>query len=179
MNSLFRFGIQLFRHLHKLPSAELQRSYYRYRLLIDALALSACGMLFMLAPLLVDILYEDRYSEVASYLQVLAFASVFSGPLALRQALIAERRFNLATAASVLQVLTVWIGLAVALLVFDSLLAALWVIALQQGPVAIYYSILGYRNGWISVPRELRTTPFLLAGAALGWAIDFAFRSVF
>ena len=153
-------------------SAVFRRNYYRYRLVFDGLAGTGTGMLILLAEPLVDLVFDDRYGGVAPILQILALALILTGPMMPRSAFSAERRFRAMTYLSLLTTAVLWLGLAICVLVFDSLTAALLVVALHRLPEALVLTWSSYRRGWVSLPLELMPLVFLALGAGIGWGLD-------
>lgn len=167
-----RMGLQVFTHILNAPTDVFRRNYYRYRMVFDALAGLGAGSLIMLAPAIVDLVFDDRYAGVAPILQILALALVLVGPMLLRSAFSAERRFREMMYLSVVTTATLWIGLAVTVFFYDSLPAALLIVALHQLPEAAILGIIGYRRDWVRLKSEAMTLVFLGAGLALGWGVN-------
>lgn len=166
-----QMGIQVFTHLQKSQTAQFRRNYYRYRLFFDVLAGLSVGMGFVLAPLLVEIIYDDRYAGVASILQVLIWGMLLIGPILLRSAFMAERLFRQATLLGLLSTCTIWIGLGIAIFVFDSVEVALVVIALHRLPEAMVVTVLGGDRDWVIIWREFLSFGFCMAGILAGWGM--------
>lgn len=166
-----QIGLQVFRHLHESSEADFRRNYYRFRLFFDALAGLSAGGLIMLAPLLVEIIFDDRYAGVAPIVQVLALAVLLMGPLLLRSAYYAERRFKEMTFQSVLSTVTLWVGLSIAIFWFDSITGAFYVIALHRLPEALVFTVMGWQRGWVVIWREFLGLGFCALGAAIGWGV--------
>ena len=163
-----QMDMQVFGEMLRKPVAAFRRDYYRYRLPFDALAGLAAGGLVVAAPLAVSILYDDRYGEVARFMQVLAVGLLLVGPMLSRAVLGAERRFREMTVLGLVSTGTLWIGLGVAVLGLRSVDAALVVIALHQVPEVALLWREGARRGWILPAREAMPLAFALLGAALG-----------
>lgn len=167
-----QMGLQVFTALHKNGDASaLRQSYYRYRILFDGLAMFGAGALITFAPTLVHIIYDDRYADVAGMIQILAVGLILIGPGLLREAYSAQRRFREMTMLSLIRAVTVWIGLAVAVLGFGSVTAALYVVALHRIPETVVLLIKGRREGWVSLLYEIRLIPLVPVGAAVGWGM--------
>ncbi len=164
-----RIGLQVFTHLHKSSTAEFQRNYYRYRLFFDAIAGLSTGMLIILAPLIIRLLFDDRYQGVAPITQTLIWSVLLVGPLLLRSAFSAERRFKEMTLLSIVSAATLWIGLGVSFFFLDSIEAALIVIALHRLPEAMIFILLGGDRDWVIVWREFLGFGFCVIGLLLGW----------
>lgn len=164
-----RMGLQVFRHILNAPIETFQRNYYRYRLMFDALAGAGAGALMMLAPLIIDIVFDDRYEGVASIIQFLCFELLLAGPLVLRSAFSAERQFKTMTLLSLASATTIWIGLVLALLVFGSFEAALLVVALFKLPEVLLLFQRSNKRGWLKPIRETLPLVFFVVGITLGW----------
>lgn len=166
-----QMGLQVFTHLHQSATAEFRRNYYRYRLFFDALAGLSTGGLIVVAPLLVRIVFDDRYQGVAPIVQTLIWGVLLVGPLLLRSAFSAERRFKEMTLLSVVSVLTLWIGLGVSIFIFDSVNIALSVIALHRLPEAMVCTLWGGDRDWVVIWREFIGFGFCVVGMLAGWAV--------
>lgn len=171
-----QMGLQVFSHLLESPD-RFRRNYYRYRLFFDAASCTAAGGLFVLAPTIVAILFDDRYADVAGIMQIVVFALVVVGPVTLREAYIAERRFREMTMLSLVSTLGLWAGLLLTIFVYDSFVAALWVIAFYRVPEVFILWIGAARRGWLVWWREAMLPIFVVVGMALGWGADHLLRA--
>lgn len=165
-----QISLQVFSHLHKSTAEQFQRNYYRYRLFFDAIAGLSTGALYATTPLLISIIFDDRYAGVAPIVQILIWGLLLIGPLLLRSAFSAERRFREMTLLSLVSVAMLWIGLGIAIFGFDSIQVALLVIALHRLPEAMIIMLLGGDRGWVLIWREFFSFVFCIAGVLLGWA---------
>jgi O-antigen/teichoic acid export membrane protein len=163
-------GVQVFRHLQKSDLAEFRRNYYRYRLFFDAVAGLSTGALFVLAPLAVDIIFDDRYAPVAPIVQTLIWGALLTGPLLLRAALGAERRFKELAQLALLSTITLWAGLGIAIFGFSSESMAITVIALYHLPEAMVLILRGGDRDWVIIWREFLGFAFCLLGILCGWS---------
>ena len=163
-----QMDMQVFGEMLRKPVAAFRRDYYRYRLAFDAVAGLAAGGLIVAAPLAVGVLYDDRYAEVAHFMQILAVGFLLIGPILSRAVFGAERRFREMTVLSLVTTGTLWIGLGVAVLGLRSVDAALLVIALHQLPEAVLLWREGARRGWLQPWREAAPLAFAAIGAGLG-----------
>lgn len=164
-----RMGLQVFRHILQADAETFRRNYYRYRLLFDALAGTGAGALLILAPKIVEIVFDDRYAGVAPFIQILCFGLMLAGPLVLRSAFSAERRFKRMTVLSIVTALTIWCGLLAALFVFESIEMAVWVIALYRLPEALLLFRMSSERDWFMPIRETLPLSFFTVGAGIGW----------
>lgn len=167
-----QMGLQVFTALHKDgDNSSLQRRYYRYRIAFDGLAMFGAGAFFTFGPALVDIVYDDRYANVGTMIQIFALGLVLIGPGLLREAFAAQRRFREMTFLTFVRMVTIWAGLVVAILVFDSVTAALFVVALHRVPEVLLLLLKGRQEGWVSWLNEVRLLPAVLAGMLVGWGM--------
>lgn len=174
-----RFGIQYFTQLQAaFDAVGVSREYYRYRLAFDAFVAVAAGGLFALAPLIVDVLYDDRYADVAHALQVLALGLPLVGVGFIRAAFSAQRRFRAMAYLSLIQTGSIWLGLVVALPVLGSPSLALFVVALHRLPELAVLLWKARREGWIRFRREARVIPLFAIGVGLGWMAAAAWEAL-
>lgn len=173
-----RMGLQVFRHILNAPVETFQRNYYRYRLMFDALAGTGAGSLMILAPLIIGIVFDDRYSGVAPIIQFLCFELLLAGPLVVRSAFSAERQFKTMTLLSMVSATTIWGGLLLALLVFGSIQAAFLIVALYRLPEVILLFRRSGQRGWLKPIRETLPLWFFIFGTALGWAVLYLLEQV-
>jgi O-antigen/teichoic acid export membrane protein len=173
-----RIGLQVFTELKKSNTEAFKRNYYKYRLFFDAIAGLSAGGLIILSPLVVDILFDDRYSGVAPIAQVLIWGVLLVGPLLLRSAFGAERRFRDMMILSLVSVATLWIGMLFAVFVMDSVELAILVIAVFRLPEAMICTLWGGDRGWVLVWREFIVFGFCAVGILLGWIFLFVWNAV-
>ena len=165
-----KVGIQLFNNLADETPEKFREKYYRLRLPIDFVSLTTSGFLAAIAPALIDLIYEARYAQVADFIQILAFASIFTGPCLIRQAFMSSREFKLTSGFTLIRVVFYWASLAFAIIVLESVTIAMWMVAIQRLPEMLLLLHYGRKRGWISYWREVRMAPCLALGAALGYA---------
>jgi len=169
LNSMhWQMGLQAFTHFLKKPET-FRKNYYRYRLFFDTPAALAAGGLMVLAPTLVDIVFDDRYSDVAPIIQILVLALPLMGPLTIREVYGAERQFREMTLVSLVSVSILWLGLSLAIFVFHSFEAALYLIALHRAAEVVILWIGAARRDWIVWWREALVPVIFAAGMGLGW----------
>lgn len=166
-----QMGLQVFTHIQRSTTEKFRYNYYRYRLFFDAVAGLSTGGMVVLAPLLVDIVFDDRYRDVAPIIQVLILAALLAGPLLLRSAYSAQRRFKEMTLMSILSTAVLLVGLLAGVFIFDSILISLIAIALHRVPEAATLTALGRFRGWVSFRLESRVLIFFAVGALIGWGL--------
>lgn len=166
-----QMGLQVFSRLHEKGVAEFRRNFYRYRLIFDALSGVCAGGIVVLAPLIVEILFDDRYTGVGPIMQILGLGILLIGPVIWRDVFNAERRFKIGTLAGLAGVVALWLGMGVAIFVFDNVTLALVVVALYRLPEALILIGVGRIQGWVSLRREGFGLLFFAVGAAVGWSV--------
>ncbi len=167
-----QMGLQVFTALQKDGDpARLSSRYYQYRMLFDGIAMFGAGAFLTFAPTLVDIIYDDRYTDVAIMIQILAIGLILIGPGLLREAYSAQRRFREMTMLSLVRAASIWTGLAVAVVGFGSVTAGLFVVALHRIPETAILLLKGRGEGWVSWLLEVRLMPLVAVGAAFGWGL--------
>ncbi|MEP4199332.1 MAG: oligosaccharide flippase family protein [Aliishimia sp.] len=164
-----QMGLQVFTHILKAEIPVFRKNYYRYRIIFDAISGICAGGILITAPFIVEILFDDRYANVATYMAILSLGLLTSSPIILRQAFRAERRFKEMMMLGLVTAVSIWTGLAVSIFVFDSVTLALFCIAFHKLPEVILLWIKGHRRGWISPLRETRPLIFVPVGALIGW----------
>ena len=164
-----QMGLQVFTRIIGNPK-EFRPKYYRYRLFFDALAGLGAGGVFIIAPALVELIFDDRYEDVAPILQILVFGLLVTGALVLRSALGAERKFREITLLGLLSTVVLWVGLLIAVF-YGNVTAALIVIALHMIPEAIVLGWLSHKREWLVLWREGLVFVFFGIGAILGWGL--------
>ena len=165
-----QMGLQVFTRIMGKTPEHFQPRYYKYRLFFDGLAGLGAGGVFVIAPALVDLVFDDRYAEVAPMIKYLVFALLPVGALVLREAYSAERKFREMTVLSLVSTITLWVGLGLSIWL-GSIPAALLVIALHRLPEAIILWKLAAARGWLIPWREGIVLVFFGIGAALGWGL--------
>jgi O-antigen/teichoic acid export membrane protein len=165
-----QMGLQVFTRIMGKGPEDFRRKYYGYRLFFDALAGLGTGGVFVLAPKLVELVFDDRYGQVGPFVQILVFSLLPIGALVLREAYSAERKFREMTFLSLASTVTLWVGLMVTVWM-GSIPGALLVIALHRLPEVIILWTLGFRRGWLVFWREGLVLAFFALGAGLGWGL--------
>jgi O-antigen/teichoic acid export membrane protein len=162
----------------KLEGIErLREVFYRTRLLVDAGVLPALGVLYMLGPTVVHILYDARYEDAGWMLRVLvvrvALAALIE-PYQFCLLAIGESRYAFYLNLSRTVALLLSVPLAFASFGVTGLV---WGVALSEVPafIVVYW---GFARHGLSSPLHEARVPFLVAaGFALGWLLLAALRS--
>jgi O-antigen/teichoic acid export membrane protein len=166
-----QMGLQVFTQILRDDVVTFRRKYYQYRFFFDAISGLSAGGLLVLGPTIVTIVFDDRYQPVAPLVQILCLGLLVRGPLTLRDAFSAQRKFKDMTVLSVVSTLSIWCGIGLSLLVLQSVPAALFCIAFYRLPEAILLWLKGHSQGWIAPVREAMPLIFLLVGCGLAWSV--------
>ena len=88
----------------------LQTTYYKIRQPLDVICLPAAGVLFVLGPLIVSLLYDTRYAEAGWILSVLGLTLVATPLGAFDQCLIAIGRIKYLSALNIVRLVTLYVA---------------------------------------------------------------------
>ena len=148
--------------------ARLSEVYYRARLRIELLILPAAVLLIAAGPEIVDLLYDQRYTDAGWMVRILAFRlviGVLSGPGVLCLVSLGRTKYMFLTMLSQ----AIWIlALVPIAMKMGGLEAAIWVIGLY-GIVGLCVVFAGLKSSQIlSAGRELRSAIVMAVVIALG-----------
>jgi O-antigen/teichoic acid export membrane protein len=144
-------------------------AYYSYRKLIDILAFTGTGFLWMAGPEIIHFLYDDRYADAGWILQVLSLSLASIPFLMINLAFIANDEWRNYSINSLLLTASFFAATYVGYAMSGST-GVIWAIALYSWPATLVLLARAYRRGWVDPIREIAMLPFLLVGLALGFA---------
>jgi O-antigen/teichoic acid export membrane protein len=153
----------------RLSPERLREIYYRLRLAVDCIALSASGFIFVAGSRIVGILFDARYAGAGPILEVLALILVSARYEVAHQCYFALGRPKLATIVALTYAGTLYLTVPVAFHLFG-LLGAVWAIALAFAPSVPVDLWLTFKLGLLDARKELLTLPIFLLGAGAGEA---------
>jgi O-antigen/teichoic acid export membrane protein len=130
----------------------------------------AVGGLISFAPVLIGVMYQDRYAQAAYYLALLSIPSFFAlSSIAATEALIAVGEVRATYHANLVRV--GWLFPATGLAVYSGRTDAILIaIAFSELPATIYTWWKLRKAGVLSLRRELPTFLFGVLGIGVGWA---------
>lgn len=155
----------------------LRDRYYKFRLPIDLVASASAGFLFAAGDVMVNILYDPRYSEAGLMLRILSFGLLLYPLQVIRSAFTAIARANVVAWVSMLQAATLILCLSLGYYLWGPLGAIAGVAGNRIFP-SIAWLILASRASWISPLKELRLALTYLAGFVLGILFNYLFGSL-
>ena len=149
---------------------DLRSSYYKFRLPIDIATLLLTGLIMSSGHLIIQVLYDSRYTSAGAMLDILGIA-LFEVRFGLaNQCFIALGKPKLLAPTIILRIIALYGVMPLAYLWFG-LNGSLWVVggsALFSLPVTIYFKI---KHGLFSLSKEIRVLPFGAVGYLLGMFI--------
>jgi O-antigen/teichoic acid export membrane protein len=156
----------------------LKEVFYRTRLVVDAGVLPGLGVLCMLGPTIVHILYDKRYEDAGWMLRVLVVRVAMSAliePYQFCLLAIGESRYGFYLNLSRTLALMVSVPLAYASYGVTGLV---WGVALSEVPafIVVYWGFA--RHGLASPLHEARVPLFAAAGFGIGGLLLAALRSL-
>jgi len=151
-------------------AAALAAIFYAKRRTATLLYMAAVGGLVGGAPLVVSLLYDPRYAEVAPLLSLLAIsATVYLSAISADEALVAAGLTRWPFYASITRVVWLATGGTIALLRHDTVMLVA-VVGLMEVTAAICFSLGLRRLGVLQVGQEAVGLAAAAGGAALGFA---------
>lgn len=146
----------------------LKDKYYKVRLYLDFPIFLAAGLLIAIGPLIVDTLYDERYSDAGWILQILVL-SVIGNTLSLvsMECLSALSITKVRMWVMMIRTISLFAGLPIFFYLFG-FYGAVWVVALNVWvSIPIVYWTLA-KNSVFSFLKELRMLPVIGVGYILG-----------
>jgi len=156
---------------------KLQEVYYRIRLYQDMISYTLVGVLFVVAPLIIGVLYDERYSEVGYIFSILSLSVTAVGLTTIESIFISLGLSKYTSFINVSRAIFLWVGLyfVIDLMGFT---AALWYISLVHIlsiPIALFLLKKCHILVWY---KEFWTLPFLFVGYLLGTLLSALFLSI-
>ncbi len=151
----------------------LREVYLRMRLPFDVLFIAAAGFIFAIGPWLVGVMYDPRYAQAGTMLQILSFVLVFARYGVSTSAYLALQMPHAQVVMNLVRITSFCVAVPASYHVFG-VQGALWAIALH--PLAIVPVVWWFdrRSGIGSWRHEV----FTLAAWPLGWGVGITFLSL-
>lgn len=151
--------------------ADLRHVYYRFRKPLDASTLVVVGLLFFSGHILIDTLYDPRYSSAGHMLEILCIM-LFEVRFAVAgQCFMALGKPKLTIPIIGIQVVALYVFMPIAF-VWYGFDGALWMAGgsvLFTIPMTFYLKI---KLALFDYKKELLALPWLMLGLAMGWGLD-------
>lgn len=167
----------VFSRVHNQSPAKLAAIYYRMRLAFDGVVQTGLGVLYALAPLIIDLLYDARYAGAAPMLRVLAIRAALGLAAAPCETCLTAQglsvygfRRNLYVAIAVLVMMPIgywWAGAS----------GVLWAAALSRLMSFVALWPAARERGLLRLSREALVPVFVVMGYGVGTAFAWAIGS--
>jgi O-antigen/teichoic acid export membrane protein len=156
---------------------EFRRTYYRMRLYLDFVAQPLLGALFVLGQLIVDLIWDDRYSAAGWMVEALSIKIAMNCALSpCDRCLLALGNAQITFYRSCAQAL--WISIAIPIAhAIDGVNGIVVAASLRELPVAAVLWPAFRRTGMLSLRRELVPIVLFAAGAVIASIARFAWSS--
>jgi O-antigen/teichoic acid export membrane protein len=148
-------------------TARLQTLYYRFKLVFDLASLFLCGLFWTISPLLIRLLYDDRYAEAGGMLAVLSLSFFTWRFTVAHQAWLALGLTKYQAMDNIIRAASLWVLLPL-LLAVGGVNYAMWGVALHALPTLVLVVYVNCKVGLFDIKRELVVLPMVLVGALCG-----------
>jgi O-antigen/teichoic acid export membrane protein len=145
----------------------LRALYYRFKLIVDLVLLFLTGLFLIISPLIISVLYDDRYAEAGTMMAVLSLSFFTLRYTLAHQVWIALGLTKYQAMDNIIRVISLWVLLPL-LLAIGGVDYAIWGVALHTFPTLVLIVYVNRRLGLFSIKRELAVLPMLVAGALCG-----------
>ncbi len=148
-------------------TARMQSLYYRFKMMFDVACLFFCGLFFTGSPLLIHILYDERYAQAGDMMSILSLSFFTMRYMLAHQVWIALGHTKYQAMDNIIRVVSLWVLLPL-LLAIGGVNYAIWGAGLYTFPTLFLVFYVNYRLGIFSLKRELVVLPMLVVGALCG-----------
>jgi O-antigen/teichoic acid export membrane protein len=148
-------------------TVRLHALYYRLKLMLDLACLFLCGLFLTGSPLLISILYDERYAQAGNMMAILSLSFFTMRYMLANQVWIALGLTKYQAMDNIIRVVSLWVLLPL-LLAIGGVKYAIWGAALYTFPTLILVFYVNCRLGMFSLKRELVVLPMLAVGALCG-----------
>jgi len=156
----------------------LRRLYYRFKMMVDVALLFLCGFLWVTSPLIIKVLYDDRYAQAGHMMAVLSTSFFVMRYIVANQIWIALGLTKYQAIDNIIRVVSLWV-LVPLLLAFGGVDWAIWGVALHTLPTLVLVVYVNRRVGILDIKRELIVLPMLVVGALGGELVLVVFKWLF
>ncbi|MHC8377646.1 oligosaccharide flippase family protein [Pseudomonas sp. MDT1-16] len=148
-------------------TVRLQALYYRLKLMIDLACLFLCGLFLTGSPLLISVLYDERYAQAGNMMAILSLSFFTMRYMLAHQVWIALGHTKYQAMDNIIRAVALWVLLPL-LLAIGGVEYAIWGAALYTFPTLILVFYVNCRLGLFNLKRELVVLPMLAVGALCG-----------
>jgi O-antigen/teichoic acid export membrane protein len=148
-------------------TVRLRALYDRFRLIIDIALLFICGLLWVISPLIIHWLYDERYAEAGNMMAVLSLSFFILRYGVAHQAWLALGLTKYQAMDNIIRAISLWVLLPL-LLAVGGVKYAIWGVALHTFPTLVLIVYVNRRVGLFNLKRELAVLPMVLVGVGFG-----------
>lgn len=183
VNSMTQISGRIFANIAFPVLSEAARSrphqlidvYYRFRFLFDIGLLFFAGLFFVTGSLIIQILYDPRYSAAGHMLEILSLMLIAVRYNLADQCFMAMGKPNLMTFLNVVRAISLFLFLPIAFREYQ-MTGALWAIVasyFMSVPLTVYFK---YKLNLINLSKEIYILPALIFGGGMGVLITSIFH---
>ncbi|MHC8308084.1 oligosaccharide flippase family protein [Pseudomonas sp. GT1P32] len=148
-------------------TVRLRALYDRFRLIIDIALLFITGLLWVISPLIIHWLYDERYAEAGNMMSVLSLSFFILRYGVAHQAWLALGLTKYQAMDNIIRAVSLWVLLPL-LLAVGGVKYAIWGVALHTFPTLVLIVYVNRRVGLFNLKRELAVLPMVLVGIGCG-----------
>ncbi|MGV8919509.1 MAG: oligosaccharide flippase family protein [Pseudomonas sp.] len=141
--------------------------YFRFRLMFDIALLFGCGLLYVTSPIIIDWMYDKRYSDAGPMMAILSLSFFTLRYTLSHQAWLALGLTKYLAMDNIIRVVSLWVLLPL-LLAIGGVKYAIWGVALHTFSTLVLIVYVNCKIGLFDIKRELVVLPMLLVGAGCG-----------
>lgn len=170
-------ALPVFSKVHREAPEDLQKSYYKFSFPFDIATLFLCGLFFNAGYILIELLYDSRYSAAGPMIQILSVSILGSRTILAEQCYVAVGRPKMSVPMKLLQLVVLFAAVVPMYKIFG-LNGALYVIGftiLLTLPLTWY---LLRKLGVLDWKRELITLPALFLGFGFSKLLVMAYENI-
>lgn len=170
-------GMPAFSEVARNDPSRLPQVVRRLRLPLDVVFVVAAGVLYATGPLIIELLYDERYQSAGRILSILSFSLLFTRYGICMSAYSALGHTKYLPAINIAKLISILVLLPLGhrLLGIEG---AFWAIALHMAPTVAVYWYYNQRHGLLSVRYELAIFALWPFAYALGLGIDWTVRAL-
>ena len=168
-------SLAVFSEAARTSPARLRELYFRMRLPADVFFLMAAGFLYGAAQLIVDLLYDHRYEQAGTLLQILSFGLFFTRYNLCCNTFVAIGKPHYMSMMQVVNIVSM-VVLIPAMYALYGVNGAIWAVALYRAPSCLLAMVFNARHGIHSTLFEFAVLPAWAAGWLLGAGLTLLVR---
>lgn len=161
-------GAPAFGEMVRRGGEGLRRVYFRFRLPYDLISIGAAGFLFAAGQLIIDVLYDPRYTAAGRALQIMSFSLLFPRYNVIGTVHAAHGNPQIGTWASLVRLASVLMFIPVGYRLGGNE-GAMWAMAFHMLPASFFLWWSSRALKLDDVLFELKMLAAWPVGAALGW----------